>query len=135
MLGILSEEAAFLLGRGGHDQRAVVRLHNGPNKVRAVRCMMQLRCPDYERLRAIGGLRDCLHHCSGRIRGVRARTRLVPACMLFDIGQYFCPNSEEATLIVPRRAVENICLLYRKVGDELLAELGKWRRESLTLRD
>lgn len=123
-LTVLIEEVASSLGAADHDRYAFARLRNTANKLRAVRGMMDLANPDDLWLRAVGRLRVCLHHCRGEDRRPGSRDAFqLTGC---DVIERRDAGTIRRTLVLTPPALEAISHGYRRMGDELVAELGRW---------
>lgn len=128
-LTVLIEEVASSLGAVGHDRQAFARLRNTANKLRAVRAMMGLSSPDDRWLRAVGRLRVCLHHCRGEDRRPESRDAfLLAGC---DVIERVGAGTIRRTIVLTPPALEAISGGYRRMGDELVAELGRWAAAKL----
>ena len=123
-LGLLIEEVADRIGSAEHDPRAFARLRNTANKLRLVRGMMELGSPDHRWLRAVGRLRVCLHHCGGEVRAPGHPAELSLAGCRF--GEPERADSPRARLVLTSDALDRISHVYRRVGDDLVAELDRW---------
>ncbi|WP_157215867.1 hypothetical protein [Flavisphingomonas formosensis] len=118
-LSVLTEETALFLGDPGHDGAAFARLRNTANKLRQVRAMMALASGDDERLRAIGRISACLHHCAGRIHAAALRRDVMIAHG--DDGRIarFDPASPLRLASLTRIRIGQF---YRGIGDMLVSQ-------------
>lgn len=70
-LSVCMDETALHLDAPGQQDPAFARLRNTPNKLCLVEARMGAMTSRHVRLRAIGRISACLHHCSGRIHDTR----------------------------------------------------------------
>lgn len=70
-LSVCMDETALHLDAPGQWDPAFTRLHNTPNKLCLVEARIGAMTSRHVRLRAIGRISACLHHCSGRIHDAR----------------------------------------------------------------
>jgi hypothetical protein len=66
-LNLLLDACAPLLACDGHDGRTYARLRNAAKKLAMLRGVGGSGPARGDRLLAIGRVRDCLHHCAGRV--------------------------------------------------------------------
>jgi hypothetical protein len=117
-LSVLLDETALSLGRSGHDGKRFARLRNTPGKLRRVEAMMASATQDHMRLRAIGRLSACLHHCAGVIHAESLHDDVLLAQGGRDAGAAL-PHAPK-NLRLSARTILEICAFYRAVGDRLL---------------
>jgi hypothetical protein len=117
-LSILLDEIALRHGGPDHDGSAFARQRNTSRKLYAVERMIGVTCLSDLRLRAIGRVSACLHHCSGAIHSSGLRNDLHLAAgsdpASGDIG-----HAEERLLLSPDSIIA-ICRFYRDLGDRLM---------------
>ena len=115
-LSVLLDEAALRHGGPGHDRRAFARQRNTPRKLIAVARMMDLDGPSIPRLRAIGRISACLHHCSGVIHAPALRNdlRLATGRDVID--------DEYPRLFLSAESIAAICHFYRQIGGGLVRD-------------
>lgn len=131
-LSILIDEAALFLGGPDHDGPSFARLRNTPNKLRLLEAMMGLASEEHGRLRAIGRIGACLHHCSGRIHRRSLHQDILLAQGETDIS--FLPTGRDEALRLAPQTLISICAFYGMIGDRLSAEVLR-RTSDLDFRE
>ena len=116
-LAVLIEDVAAVGGQPGHDRERFSRLRSTPRKLRVVEEMFATGADDDARLRAIGRLTACLHHCKGRIH-----TASIHDDILTARGSAKGPAwQQKEALLIDAQTLLAICAFYRGIGDRLLA--------------
>ena len=120
-LSILIDEAALFLRAAGPTIRLLARLHNTPRKLGLLHAMMNLYSKDDARLRAVGRIAACLHHCEGRVHAGQALHRDMLLAQGRTRTSGLVTDFTDGLRLAPAMLVA-ICELYGTIGDRLLAE-------------
>lgn len=134
-LSICTDEATRHLDSAALCDPAFARLRNTPRKLCLVEARIGARTSRHVRLRAIGRVRACLHHCSGRIHDAAIHGDVALA---HGSGCGTTPPSgpeqgESQRLILAGATVVSISNFYREIADDLLAGVLR-EPQSLTFR-
>ena len=118
-LCLLLDEAVGGISPPTFDRAAFGRQRNAANKLRAFHRIAGLDAPDGERLRAIGRVRDCLHHCRGIVHdeAVHADLHFASATPASD------RMSDTPRLSISFDALARICQFYGETGTGLMQVL------------
>ncbi len=115
-LSVLIEDVAAGSAPPEHDRKGFARLRNTPMKLRVVEDMFATGADDDARLRAIGRIAACLHHCKGQIH-----TASIHDDVLIARGSEKGPATpQKSRLLVDPQTLLAICSFYRGIGDRLL---------------
>lgn len=120
-LSVLIEEVASDIGHRDHDRRMFARLRNTARKLRLVEDMVGTASGADARLRAIGRVAACLHHCTGRIHADSLHDDVRIARGAIVAGS-FVP--EKGRLRIDPLTILAICAFYRETGDWMLLRTG-----------
>jgi hypothetical protein len=117
-LNLLLDEAAVTILPPDFDHVAFARRHNVASKIGDLYGLAGLAAPDAGRLRAIGRVRACLHHCRGVVHD---------PLLWDDLGIAAGKGSESRRhdpaerLAVSFGELGRICAFYAQSGDGLVA--------------
>lgn len=124
-LSVLLDEVAGSWGAAGHDGRSFARWRNTPRKLGHVHAMMGMDragvTRDEARLRAIGRISACLHHCAGTIHAPGLHRDLLLAQGREAAAAFASPPP--GLLRLSPDAIGAIGRFYRALGDALVAGL------------
>lgn len=117
-LSLLIDEAAGAIAPDGFDKAAFARRRNVADKMRRFHVMAGSADGDCERLRAIGRVRECLHHCRGVVHkaGLRDDLRMAARGR-----RRVRPDNEPERLTVSFDQLLGICLFYAEAAERLVA--------------
>ncbi len=115
-LSVLIEDVAAGSGPPGHDRKHFARLRNTPMKLRVVEEMFATGVDDDARLRAIGRIAACLHHCKGEVHTASIHDDVLIA----RGGENGPATPRKNSLSVDPQTLRAICSFYRGIGDRLL---------------
>lgn len=123
-LANLIDETASCLGASGEELRLFLGLRNTSKKLHLLGAMTKL-CSGHEtRLRAIGRISACLHHCSGEIHAVES-LRIDVWLAHGEVQNATCPADFTDRLRLAPQILISICRFYTVIGRHLLiAALG-----------
>lgn len=115
-LSLMIDEAACIVAPAGFDKAAFARRRNVADKIRRFHILAGIDPADDARLRAIGRVRDCLHHCRGIVHdaGLHDDLRIAGG------GVAERPTAD-ARLAVSFDALSRICGFYAAAGAGLVA--------------
>jgi hypothetical protein len=113
---LLDEAVAMMALPAGFDRSAFVRQTNAANKLSAFCRLAELDAPQADRLRAIGRVRNCLHHCRGIVHD--------PA-IYADLNIAASSSIDSTSAAAPRLSVTfddlaRICRFYIEAGAGLI---------------
>lgn len=113
-LSVLIGEAASEIRHQGHDRRAFERLRNTARKLCLFEDMVGAASGAQARLRAIGRVTACLHHCTGRIHAdsLHDDVRIAGG----GVGAV-SPDEGPGRLRIDPQTILAICAFYRETGD------------------
>lgn len=122
-LSICMDEAARHIDPSTPWDPAFTRLRNTPNKLCLVEERTGAATTRHDRLRAIGRISACLHHCSGQIHdpGIHHDVALAHGTGWHPMPANRPPGAGPARLSLTAMTVIRISLFYREIGDDLLA--------------
>jgi hypothetical protein len=98
---------------------------NTANKLSAYRAAKSLPNHDEARLRALGRSRDCLFHCSGRVRrgDHRGAMTMTVGWPGYDVALDRVTVGRD--LKVTRGDLDDVCLFYRRIAHDLCGGVGR----------
>jgi len=120
-LSLLLDEAAGTVCSPGFDQRDFARQNNVANKIGTFYGLAGLDRPDVRRLRAIGRVRVCLHHCRGVVHDFALWDDLSTAAGDLPGRPRLDPPER---LAVTFEDLARICEFYAQSGAGLIAVCG-----------
>lgn len=122
-------DAAAAHRRPADDQRSIARIRDTARKLHLVE--QTITCAtEAGRLRAIGRIRACLHHCGGVIHAASLHRDVSAAeGMAWQEPPPGHDIEESARLLLSVRAMGAISELYRRIGDRLIDDILTSRRE------
>jgi len=127
-LSVLLDEVARAWGGEGHDGRAFARWRNTPRKLGHVHALtgtgIEAGARAVARLRAIGRLSACLHHCAGTIHIPGLHRDLLLAEGWAADAPAPAIRSPDVLRLSPQ-AIGAIGAFYRALGDGLVESLPR----------
>ncbi|MGE4431201.1 MAG: hypothetical protein AB7E05_10730 [Sphingobium sp.] len=125
-LSVLIEAVASGLDDRGHDRAGLARLRNTARKLRLVEDMTGAASGADARLRAIGRVTACLHHCTGRIHADSIHEDVRIAGGVAVAGSF---SGGSGRLRIEPQTILAICAFYRDMGDWMLLRTAPARRD------
>jgi hypothetical protein len=110
--------------------------HNTANKLSAYRATKSLPNHDEDRLRALGRSRDCLFHCGGRVRRGDCRDAVAMTVGWPGRAANDAPLDRVMVgqdLTVTRGDLDDVCLFYRRIANDLCGGIGRAPAERLSV--
>jgi len=122
-LSVCMDETALHLDASGPLDSAFPRLRNTPNKLRLVEARIGAMTSRHVRLRAIGRISACLHHCSGHIHdpGLHGDVALAHGAGWDVMPPMEPPRTEMGKLNLTGSTIIRIGAFYREIAEDLLA--------------
>jgi hypothetical protein len=124
-LGLLLDAAADAVSNPEFDRQGFSRLSNVANKLDAfyrLAGLTGMAARDAERLRAIGRVRSCLHHCRGVVHDPSVWDDLRVATDIRSCAEY---SKTPDRLTVSFAELAQICRFYAQVGSGLVATCSR----------
>lgn len=121
LLSVLIDAVASLHHRPASERRRIARIRNTAHKLHSVERAPAIDA-ETKRLRAIGRISACLHHCGGVVHAASLyRDIWIAEGMAWQLSLPAGDAKDPARLLLSSRAIGVISGLYREIGDRLIA--------------